>query len=175
MHLIIITLQLETNKTNMKKVLLLTFAMLALATVAIAQPRAIGARFGGHLGVSYEHTVGENMVSVDLSLPCIGWGLEAVATYDWLNPGGITIPWEEKGEWNWYAGVGAGAGFYGYRNIEPFVGAAGRIGIEYNFWFPLQLSFDFRPLLGIEFDNTYGVLFNGQGVLGLELGVRYLF
>ena len=49
-------MQLETNKTNMKKVILLTFAMLALATVAIAQPRAIGARFGGHLGVSYEHT-----------------------------------------------------------------------------------------------------------------------
>ena len=160
----------------MKKLVLLSLFMVAMATAAFAQPRAIGGRLGYGVEVSYQHTLSEeNMVSVDLGLPGFG-GLEAAATYDWLNPGGLMIPWEEKGEWNWYAGVGAGAGFYGFSDIRGFVGAAGRIGVEYNFWFPLQLSLDWRPLVGAYFGEG-GAGFNTDGLFygGIALGVRYIF
>ena len=159
----------------MKRFGLLVFIMAAFAAIAVAQPRAIGGRIGYGVEVSYQHGLGENnMVSVDLGLPGF-LGVEAAATYDWLNPGGLTIPWNEKGSWNWYAGVGAGVGFYGFAAPTGFVGAAGRIGIEYNFWFPLQLSLDYRPVLGAWF-NGYGAGFNYDGLYagGIALGVRYL-
>ncbi|MEE1183368.1 MAG: hypothetical protein UHZ06_02640, partial [Paludibacteraceae bacterium] len=78
--------------------------------------------------------------------------------------------------WNWYAGVGAGVGFWGFNNIYGFGGVAGRIGIEYNFWFPMQLSLDYRPIIGVGGSN--GVVgFNTKGLYagGIALGVRYLF
>ena len=161
----------------MKRFGLLVFIMAAFAAIAVAQPRAIGARLGGGLDVSYQHSLGEsNMVNIDLGLPITvnGLGIEAAATYDWINPGGLTIPWNEQGSWNWYAGVGAGVGFYGFNYPSAFVGAAGRIGIEYNFWFPLQLSLDYRPVIGVRFDPA-GVAFNDYGFFGIALGVRYLF
>jgi hypothetical protein len=59
-----------------------------------------------------------------------------------------------------------------------FLGAAGRAGVEYDFWFPLQLSLDFRPTLGVGLfdDANHGV----QSGLYWEmtcfaLGVRYKF
>ena len=123
----------------MKKFGLIVFIMAAFAAIAVAQPRAIGGRIGYGFEVSYQHGLGEsNMVSVDLGLPGFG-GVEAAATYDWINPGGLTIPWNEQGSWNWYAGVGAGAGIYGFGPVVGFGGVAGRLGIEYNFWFPMQL------------------------------------
>ena len=160
----------------MKKFGLIVFIMAAFAAIAVAQPRAIGGRIGYGFEASYQHSLGEsNMVSVDLGLPGFA-GVEAAATYDWINPGGLTIPWNEQGSWNWYAGVGAGVGFYGFDYPSAFVGAAGRIGIEYNFWFPLQLSLDYRPVLGAWF-NGYGAGFNYDGLYagGIALGVRYLF
>ena len=165
----------------MKKLVLLSLFVVAMAAAAFAQPRAIGGRLGYGIEVSYQHTLSEeNMISADLGLPGFV-GLEAAATYDWLNPGGLMIPWEEKGSWNWYAGVGAGAGFYGFSNIVGYVGAAGRVGVEYNFWFPLQLSIDWRPILGLGFgdagDTASSVWFNTSGLFcgGIALGVRYIF
>lgn len=163
---------------NMKKLVLLSLFMVAMATAAFAQPRAIGARLGYGVEVSYQHSLSEeNMISADLGLAGFG-GIEAAATYDWMNPGGYMIPWEHKGSWNWYAGVGAGAGYYW--PAVGFVGAAGRIGVEYNFWFPLQLSIDYRPVLGVEFgdrgDNPpVGFYTNGLFAGGIALGVRYAF
>lgn len=156
----------------MKK-LFLSLAILLGAVVAVnAQPRAIGGRLGYGLEVSYQHGLGSNMVSVDLGLPGFG-GLEAAATYDWLFP--ITS-WQEKGTWNWYAGVGAGIGMYGFNYPTGFVGVAGRIGVEYNFWFPMQLSLDWRPIVGPWF-NANGAGFNASGLWfgGIALGIRYLF
>ncbi len=162
----------------MKRFGLIVFIMAAFAAIAVAQPRAIGARLGGGLEVSYQHSLGEsNMISADLGLPIVdggAFGLSAAATYDWINPGGLTIPWNEKGSWNWYAGVGANAGFYGFNSIAGFGGVAGRLGIEYNFWFPLQLSLDYRPVIGIRGANGY-VEFNDWGFYGIALGVRYIF
>ncbi len=56
-----------------------------------------------------------------------------------------------------------------------FVGAAGRIGIEYDFWFPLQLSIDFRPTLGVAFNSSAAAFGWDLYAGGLGLGVRYKF
>lgn len=159
----------------MKKLVLLSLFVVAMATAAFAQPRAIGARVGYGFEASYQHSLGEkNMITADLGLA--GLGLEAVATYDWLNPGDLMIPWEHKGSWNWYAGVGAGVGFYGFKEVTGFVGVAGRVGVEYQFWFPLQLSVDFRPVVGPWF-NSVGAGVNWAGLYcgGIAVAARYTF
>ena len=158
----------------MKKFILVAIALLGAATLSYAQPRAIGARIGSGIEASYQHGIGEkNMISLDLGLPLVPFGLEAAATYDWLIP---IKSWEHKGEWNLYAGVGAGAGFYGFYGICGFAGVAGRFGAEYNFWFPLQLSLDYRPVIGPRFTAGY-VDFNYWGLYsgGIAAGVRYKF
>ncbi|MCQ2351247.1 MAG: hypothetical protein MJ003_04660 [Paludibacteraceae bacterium] len=186
----------------MKKNLLLVMAMLLMSTVAaIAQPRAIGGRIGSGFEFSYQHTVGSNFVSLDAGLIygvaslCNATangvhmpdfhgtsgmvGVETVATYNWLFP---IKAWKHKGAWNWYAGVGAGIGYMRLHNSNyygadsGFAGFAGRVGFEYNFWFPLQLSFDYRPIIGPCFDK-YSVMYNLTGLYAgaICLGVRYKF
>ena len=162
----------------MKKYLFL--AMLAVASVmAYAQPRAIGGRLGYGAEFSYEHSLGEaNMISLEAGVPGFN-GIEAACTYDWIDPFGTKFPWEHKGEWHWYMGVG-GALQTGFQFNWGFIGAAGRFGVEYDFWFPLQLSIDFRPTLGVGFaSNGNGGMAAGFGYDvyqgGLGLGVRYKF
>ena len=72
------------------------------------------------------------------------------------------------------------------------IGVDGRIGVEYNFWFPLQLSLDWRPVIGPEIDwyntvtttdghtvrdNNTGVGFSTNGIYAgaISLGIRYKF
>ncbi len=141
----------------------MVFAAVVLAAVSMnAQPRAIGARLGYGAEFSYQHSLGNNMLQAELSFPGFTWGVGAAATYDWINPFGTSVPWSHKGEWNWYMGVGASAGFRwpeastsetGVKHSEGgcYAGVAGRIGIEYDFWFPLQLSLDWRPVFGPSF------------------------
>jgi len=147
-------------KNIMKKFILTAALTVFVAAAVVAQPRAIGGRLGYGIEFSYQHSVGSsNMIQAELSFPGFVGGIGAAATYDWIFP--ITS-WTERGEWNWYAGVGAGLGF-GWPNVDKAtiggvtsrvssnwfnIGVAGRIGVEYNFWFPLQLSFDWRPLFG---------------------------
>ena len=163
----------------MKKVLLIAVMALVSVAYAAAQPRAIGARLGYGAEVSYEHQLGQNMISLEVGVPAFS-SIEAACTYDWIDPFGATVPWNEKGEWHWYMGVGAAAQWSWHATNAGFVGACGRFGIEYDFWFPLQLSIDFRPTLGVALAN------NGNGGLnaafgydvycgGLGLGIRYKF
>ncbi len=166
-----------------KRFLLFAAFVITSIAAAYAQPRAIGLRQGYGTEVSYEHGVGENMVSLDFGI--IGYaGLEAVATYDWIDPFNATIPWANRGEWHWYMGVGAGLAWYwlsGYQNAFAMsLGAAGRFGIEYDFWFPLQLSLDWRPVIGPSIYTSYGSTGAGFNTGGLYagaicLGVRYKF
>lgn len=195
----------------MKKILLLAVMAVASISLAVAQPRAIGGRLGYGVEFSYEHGFGEsNKLSLDAGFPGLfmnGIGVEGVVTYDWINPFGADFSkvWDKKGEWNWYMGVGAGVGGFlnrvvpaaiagkeygAYWNNSAFVGAAGRIGVEYNFWFPLQLAIDWRPVIGPSF-NGYreydpaedkfvrkaNVKFNMAGLYmgGVALSVRYRF
>ena len=162
----------------MKKILFV--AVLAMASImAYAQPRAIGGRIGFGAEVSYQHTVNEqNMVSLEVGVPFFS-ALEAACTYDWIDPFGAVVPWNEKGEWHWYMGVG-GALATNFKFNGLFVGAAGRFGIEYDFWFPLQLSLDFRPTLGVGLypgeDGKIAPAF-GMDLYGgaIGLGIRYKF
>ncbi len=180
----------------MKK--LLFIAVLALASItAYAQPRAIGVNLGGGIGFSYQHGFGEaNMLDVAVYTPiavgrAAAWGISGVVTYDWIDPFGATVPWNEKGEWHWYMGVGgaAGYGWYGYGYLPEhgyiggngnwgFLGAAGRVGVEFDFWFPLQLSIDWRPTLGVGLWDNYDHGVNSGlywEMTSLALGVRYKF
>jgi hypothetical protein len=121
------------------------------------------------------------------------WGQTAqlAATFDWIDPFGATFSWSNRGEWHWYMGVGV-AGGYGWRASAHagelgvldadanwgFVGPCGRFGIEYTFWFPLQLSLDYRPVLGAGLydDQNKGVepgLY--WDLFGLCLSARYRF
>ncbi len=95
-----------------------------------------------------------------------------------MDPCGATFPWDKKGEWHWFMGVGGSGGFVfpnAVYNGWWYAGVAGHIGFEYDFWFPLQLSLDWRPSIGIA--NQDGPLaFNIPGLWGgLQLGVRYKF
>ena len=161
----------------MKKILLtLVLAVSAIAFVN-AQPRAIGGRLGYGIDFSYQHTVGANRINLEIDAPMFH-GIGAACTYDWMFP--ITS-WQERGSWNWFAGVGAGLGFhFGYGNgyNAMSVGVAGRIGVEYNFWFPMQLSLDWRPIVGPSFgfghDAHTGFHYGGL-YDGIALGIRYLF
>lgn len=159
----------------MKKFFLV--AMMALVSVAFvnAQPRSIGANLGADLGFSYQHGFGEqNMLDVAVSIPA--WlGLSGKVTYDWIDPFNAPVPWNEKGEWHWYMGVGGGVGMYGFNDIDWFAGVAGHIGIEYDFWFPMQLSLDWRPTIGVTSLGYETVGFDLWGLYGLSLGIRYLF
>ena len=168
----------------MKKYLLI--AVLAVASLAAyAQPRAVGVNLGAWSSFSYQHGFGEsNMLDVaaNVILPInSGVGVGGHVTYDWIDPFNAPVPWNNKGEWHWYMGVGGSGGFnfggtYGDKTYDSwwYAGVAGHIGIEYDFWFPFQLSLDWRPSLGVA--NTNGIEFNHRGLWGgIQLGVRYKF
>ena len=149
--------------------------------MAVAQPRAIGLNLGSGAGISYQHSLGEaNMLDVAASIPVLvdGFGVGGNVTYDWINPFGKAIPWDYEGTWNWYLGVGAAGGMYGLFSSEAanvwYAGVAGHAGIEYQFWFPLQLSLDYRPTIGVAGNNGIGFDLNGL-FNGISLGVRYSF
>ena len=159
----------------MKKSIILV-AILAIVSVgsAIAQPRAIGANLGYGIDLSYQHSLGEaNMIDLSINIPFFE-GIGATATYDWVNPFGAVIPWDYEGQWNWNLGVGAGLGIYGFKAPAFYAGVVGHVGISYDFWFPMQLSLDYRPNIGIV--GGEGITFNTSGLYsGITLGVRYLF
>lgn len=161
----------------MKKIVLLTLCIIGFTLNSQAQniaDHALGLRLGDSGGfgteISYQHGLSENnRLELDL-----GWGdrghyeaFKLVGLYQWL--------WNIDGGFNWYAGVGAGAGSRSFDDdhdhsddSEFFALAAGDIGIEYNFDFPLLLSLDFRPEVGLD-DYGDDVDFD------IALGIRYQF
>ena len=159
----------------MKQFIIAAVLMLSVSFAAMAQPRAIGVNLGYGIDLSYQHTLGtSNMLDLSVNIPGFS-GIGATCTYDWVNPFGTQIPWEEKGEWNWEMGVGAGAGFIWGAN-GWYAGVAGHVGVSYDFWFPMQLSLDWRPCVGPYGAKDAGVGFNLGGLYtGITLGIRYLF
>lgn len=178
--------------------------MLGIVVNAIAQPRAIGGRLGfssgGNLNLefSYQHGIGKGFLEVDAGgfyfshpkLPKPTYGITASVIYDWIF---ATPSWTSKGIWNWYAGVGGTGifrfngeyvikedetGYIAYNTCH--IGVAGQIGLSYTFWFPLQLSLDFRPTIGPSFYydpkyNHYKARFDVWELFVFALGVRYSF
>ncbi len=157
----------------MKK-LLLTIALVVCAFIYVdAQPRAIGANLGYGASFSYQHNLGEaNFLDIAVDVPAFN-AIGVSCTYDWVNPFNTSIPWNEKGTWNWSLGVGAGAGFgfggWGY------AGVVGHCGVAYDFWFPLQLSVDYRPNIGAHFGEGFAGFYGSGLYTGVTIGVRYLF
>ncbi len=150
----------------MKKFLVIAAMMLGLAVAASAQPRALGARLGYGVDLSYQHQLGNNFVEADLGLENFA-ALNVAATYNFM----IAQPaWTAQGEWGFYVGPGVAVGA---ANEFLAIGAACQVGLEYTFDFPLQLSLDVRPQLGLV--TTDGV--KGFGIWGWSphLGIRYRF
>ena len=152
----------------MKKFFIAAALVLGFAVAASAQPRAIGLRLGWGAEASYQHTVyNEDFVEVDLGL-CTFDGLNASAVYNFM----IAQPaWTDRGDWGFYAGPGLAVGMGGVTTESAYfnLGVAGQVGLEYTFWFPLQLSFDIRPVLGFGFN--YGFHWSVMPAIG----VRYRF
>ena len=135
----------------MKKIILVAALVLGFAAAASAQPRAIGLRGGLGAEVSYQHSFGANFLEIDGGLGMNlfnadnGFNAGATAIYNFM----IAQPsWTSRGEWGFYAGPGAHVGL-GFGEQASFnLAAAGMVGLEYTFWFPLQLSVDYRQPVG---------------------------
>ena len=140
----------------MKKIVIIVTALLLGAFAAVAQPKAIGLRGGPfEQEISYEHwlTFFDNDYDfLEAELGVFGGnGFKATAMYNFT----LAFPeFTDRGEWALYAGPGVVSGFGSYKTMvnekeethaSIFIGAAAQIGMEYTFWFPLQLSLDFRP------------------------------
>ncbi|WP_309609983.1 hypothetical protein [Flavobacterium sp.] len=167
----------------MKKLFITAVLLSGFAFSAQSQnisKNALGLRFGDNNGfggeVSYQRKLaGDHRLELDL-----GWrnsdvydAVKITGVYQWV--------WNIDGDFNWYAGVGAGLGSWDfnkkyknqYFNNDNSGGvyafAAGNIGIEYDFDIPLLISLDFRPefVLGDGYGDNYGS--------DIALGLRYQF
>lgn len=176
--------------------------LLGLAFNLNAQENAIGIRLGDNAGfggeVSYQRTISKaNRLEFDLGFRNSGnykYNYNGNGYYDGRNGyehnsvklvGLYQWVWDIKNGFKWYAGPGVGVGFwktdrfYAGDNLYvegdsgAFIVAAGDIGIEYNFDFPLQLSFDFRPEIYISED--YNDLRNDSFGPDFGLSARYRF
>lgn len=194
----------------MKKSLLIATMALVCGTMVYAQPRAIGGRLGWNEDFVYQHSLSDktfiefNVGLFDLSYTpghnVFSGGIHADFLHEWIW---LTPEWTPKGEWNWFAGVGANVGWkwndfhrvyskfsgkdYFYDAPAFMVGAIANIGLEYNFWFPLSLAVDYRPTLGVllgrEAGSSYAsdgdgpspIRLHTSGLYDFAISVRYKF
>lgn len=166
------------------KVVTVVFCLISFAVSAQeVSNNAIGLRLGDSDGfgveISYQRRIQRtNRLEIDL-----GWrdsreynAFKTVGIYQWVLP--------IDGGFNWYFGPGAGMGIvdfsqdpydydedYHYHDDGLFIFAAGDIGIEYNFKFPLLISLDFRPEIGLIGYQDFSDSFN----FDIGIGVRYQF
>ena len=187
---------------------LLTILIAAAAVSGYAQPRAMGARLGANgLEADYQHDIKKNQflegnLGLDYGTMAKGApGLKATAVYNfiWARPA-----WTEPGSWAMYAGPGVSMGYVndpdhvkvgeeviGFNHGGFMLGARAQVGVEYTFWFPLQLSVDLRPTVGMHVggkgykDPVTGTVLQTKAKTGLydggflgfipSLSVRYRF
>ena len=152
----------------MKKIILVAALVLGFAVAASAQPRALGLRGGWGAELSYQHGFGADFLQADLGLNTFN-SVHGSVIYNFM----IAQPaWTSRGEWGFFAGPGAAVGMsFGTGNNDGYfhVAAAGMVGLEYTFWFPLQLSLDLKPTLGFGFGHGFH-----WGVMP-AFGIRYRF
>lgn len=167
---------INLNRKHMKKLFFTLCLALGIAGSGISQKiseNALGLRLGDNEGfgseVSYQRALGSsNRLEANL-----GWrnsdnvgAVKLTGLYQWV--------WNIDGNFNWYAGLGAGLGSWRYdkdgkNESGSFVFGAGNIGIEYDFDIPLLLSLDFRPEFGGSgyYENNFGT--------DIAISVRYQF
>ena len=158
----------------MKKTIIIIAVMLGFAFAASAQPKAIGGRLGYGIEASYQHTLGAphflELNAGIFGLNHVGFRFTGLYNFVFAQPN-----WTPRGSWAWYAGPGVslGTAHYNDKNGQFFAGIAGQLGLEYEFWFPLQLSVDLRPQFGFCDKKFYmdGVTYGFVPTLS----VRYAF
>ncbi len=154
-----------------KKLILIAAVVLGCSAVVSAQPRAIGGRLAYGIDASYQHQMnGENFIEATLGAFMFD-KFSTTGTYNFM----IAQPaWTAKGEWGFYAGPGASLSF-----ADHFfsIGLVGQVGLEYTFWFPLQLSVDLRPQIGMNTFHGNSDFYTDGLTYGLipTVGVRYRF
>lgn len=179
------------------------FISCCLSFTSNAQPRAAGLRLGAlGLEASYQHSLGKNFVEAEAGLDFGygGKGFKVSASYNFIF---ARPAWSDRGSWALYAGPGLAMGYVSDRTtytlwaedsgreypvrLHPadhgFMFAfTGQAGLEYNFWFPLQLSVDIRPYFGFHVNDGFHDFgskcgFYNYGMLGFvpTLSVRYRF
>lgn len=190
----------------MKRIFIIAL-LAAISFAAAAQPRAAGIRIGATgVEASYQHSFGwdyflEGEIGLDFGAgKDSAVGGKAIATYSiiWARPA-----WTERGSWALYAGPGLSLGgvadkvSYRFNDIKHSIMDNGfmlsfvaQAGIEYTFWFPLQLSLDIRPQFGFHTNRGYDIVvdekstryggktsFYDRGLLGFipTLSARYRF
>lgn len=159
------------------------FVLLFLATATVGaqeiSDNALGLRLGDSDGfgaeISYQRLLNRRDRRLEVDL---GWrdsrhfsAVKLTGLYQWVRP--------IDGIFNWYYGAGGGLGSVDFDDVPGydkdddglFLFAAGDIGIECNFDFPLLLSLDFRPELGIIGYNGFSDNFD----FDIALGIRYQF
>ena len=150
----------------MKRLMMILVAAVAMAAAAAAQPRAAGVRIGWGSELSYQHTLGgENFLEAGVGLGSFTNSFfSATALYNFML---VRPDFTPRGTWGVYAGPGAGVIF---TREWAAGGIVGDLGIEYTFWFPLQLSLDVRPALMV---GGEGIVTNS--IFNFGLGIRYAF
>lgn len=162
----------------MKKLLILFISLTAISFQATAQEisdHAIGIRIGADsqgVGpeINYQYRLSDNnRIEAGFAYHGGTWdnNVKATGLYQWV--------WEIENGFNWYAGPGAGLGiethkyrhFYQEKSSDFFGFVTGAIGIEYNFDFPLLVSFDFRPQFNFGYSDAVSYDFG--------ISARYVF
>lgn len=152
----------NTMKNNILFALTVCLSGLATLQAQDFSKHAIGLRLGNGYGfgteVSYQRALSDtNRLEVDLGAYGNNSTFKLTGIYQWV--------WELEGNFNWYAGAGAGLGT---NDLETFIYGAGQVGIEYHFDIPLQLFIDSRPEISF---RDYGDNLN----IGISIGARYKF
>lgn len=153
----------------MKRTMLICLAALCLSFAAGAQPRALGVRLGAvGMEMSYQHqTQQRSFIEAEIGTEFGGLeGFKASGTYNFIF---ARPAWTNRGYWGIYTGPGIALGCLDNKFLLAFSAQA---GIEYTFWFPMQISLDLRP--------SYGILngkFHDRGKLGFlpSVSLRHRF
>jgi hypothetical protein len=157
----------------MKKIFFTLILMVSFVSVLFAQAngKTLGIRLGYPSEFSFQTSL-NNTNRLELGLGYRNYSyansMSLSGVYQWV--------WDLSSlseGFNWYAGVGAQAGFYSNSKKNYFpVSVLGQVGIQYDFKIPIRLSLDYRPaflLTGIYAGEN---AFVGDGFC---LGVRYRF
>ena len=152
----------------------LTIIPFFLAVICVsAQQKSLGVRVGGECQISYQHHVGpdRNFFELDMGVQALGKGLSAAASYDFM----LAQPkWTEGGQWGFYVGP---AVKLSYVWMGGYLVAGAQVGLEYTFDFPLQISVDIRPAVGVAMEGRCVFFFGGEALYGSipALSLRYRF
>lgn len=167
----------------MRKTIFILAVAFGAAVSTAAQPKAVGGRVGvTGLEISYQHNFRkadflEASAGLDFGYNASGAaGFKATGIYNFMF---ARPAWTEKGAWGIYAGPGVSLGYvndrvrqkiggttYQFANNGFMLSLVAQIGMEYTFWFPLQLSVDLRPMFGMHVNDK---VFTTPGNNGIQI------